>query len=178
MIFEWIEAKNAANKIKHGLGFEVVYDFDWPNALIDPDSRKPYGEERWSALGLVGDRVHQIVFTKRGMVVRIISLRKAMPAKGGVMSRKRKPSHISQKDWDSVDSPPMSAAALKRMRPISEVFPDLARVGRRRARRGEPVKQPVNMRLSPKVIAFFKSKGPGWQTRIDRALVAFVEASE
>jgi hypothetical protein len=50
------------------------------------------------------------------------------------MSKKRKPSHISQKDWDDVDSAPMTAAELKRARPLCDVFPDLAKVGPRRTR--------------------------------------------
>lgn len=31
-------------------------------------------------------------------------------------------------------------------------------------------KIPVSIRLSPEVIKHFKSKGPGWQSRIDEAL--------
>ncbi|MDD5587449.1 MAG: BrnA antitoxin family protein [Alphaproteobacteria bacterium] len=49
---------------------------------------------------------------------------------------------------------------------------------RRRARKGEPVKKAVSIRLSPEVIMFFKAKGPGWQTRIDKALRALVTAME
>ena len=49
---------------------------------------------------------------------------------------------------------------------------------RRRARKGEPVKKAVSIRLSPEVLRFFKAKGPGWQTRIDRALRALVTAME
>ncbi|MDD5586095.1 MAG: BrnA antitoxin family protein [Alphaproteobacteria bacterium] len=51
-------------------------------------------------------------------------------------------------------------------------------VSRRRARKGEPVKTAVSIRLSPEVISFFKAKGPGWQTRIDKALRALVSAME
>jgi len=35
-------------------------------------------------------------------------------------------------------------------------------------------KMRFNLRVSPEVLAFFKAKGPGWQTRIDDALKAFV----
>lgn len=49
-------------------------------------------------------------------------------------------------------------------------------VRRRRARRGEPRKKAVSIRLSPEVLAYFKNKGPGWQTRIDRILKALVTA--
>lgn len=33
-----------------------------------------------------------------------------------------------------------------------------------------PTKKQVTLRLSPEVLAHFKSKGKGWQTRIDNAL--------
>jgi len=34
-------------------------------------------EERFIALGLIGERLHSLVFTVRGNAVRVISLRKA-----------------------------------------------------------------------------------------------------
>ena len=34
----------------------------------------------------------------------------------------------------------------------------------------------VYLRLDPKVIAFFKETGPGWQPRINKLLLAYVEA--
>ena len=27
--FVWDEAKNAENRAKHGIGFEIVYEMDW-----------------------------------------------------------------------------------------------------------------------------------------------------
>jgi uncharacterized protein len=41
------------------------------------DTRPDYGEPRFIALGLIGNRPHVMVFTPRGDMVRIISLRKA-----------------------------------------------------------------------------------------------------
>ena len=37
-------------------------------------------------------------------------------------------------------------------------------------------KQPVSIRLSPEVVAYFKSTGKGWQTRVDEVLKAYVES--
>jgi uncharacterized DUF497 family protein len=48
-------------------------------ALIVEDSRKTYEERRFQALGLIGDRVHMLVFTSRGSKMHVISLRKANP---------------------------------------------------------------------------------------------------
>lgn len=49
---------------------------------------------------------------------------------------------------------------------------------RRPGQRGpqkSPVKKQVSLRLSPEVIAHFKAKGRGWQTRIDETLKKAIE---
>ncbi|HEY4943198.1 MAG TPA: hypothetical protein VII56_17340 [Rhizomicrobium sp.] len=51
---------------------------------------------------------------------------------------KRRPKHISQSDWDAVDSPPLTASQLKRMRPASQVLPNL--VDNIRRSRSKPAK--------------------------------------
>jgi uncharacterized protein (DUF4415 family) len=38
-----------------------------------------------------------------------------------------------------------------------------------------PTKKQVSLRLSPEVIAHFKAKGKGWQTRIDETLKKAIE---
>jgi len=76
------------------------------------------------------------------------------------------------------DDAPLSKRELATARPLRDVFPDLAAFGRTRARKGEPTKQAVSLRLSPEVITFFKSKGDGWQTRLDTALRAFVHLAQ
>ncbi|MBV5347834.1 BrnA antitoxin family protein [bacterium] len=42
--------------------------------------------------------------------------------------------------------------------------------------KAEVTKQPVSIRLSPEVVAYFKAGGPGWQTRIDATLRAYIQA--
>lgn len=69
--------KNATNVEKHGVFFSAADDFEWETALIHVDSRKSYGEPRLEAVGLIGDRVHVLVFSLRSTTVRLISLRKA-----------------------------------------------------------------------------------------------------
>ena len=39
-----------------------------------------------------------------------------------------------------------------------------------------PTKQLVSMRYSPEVLAFFKSGGAGWQSRMDEALKQWVSS--
>ena len=41
--------------------------------------------------------------------------------------------------------------------------------------RKAPTKQLVSLRLSPEVISHFKATGPGWQTRIDGALLESIK---
>ena len=54
MEFEWDEAKRFSNLRKHGVDFIRVLDFDWETAVRFEDNRRPYGEERWLALGRIG----------------------------------------------------------------------------------------------------------------------------
>lgn len=65
---------------------------------------------------------------------------------------------------------------IRRMRPAAEVLPaDLLAIlpKRKRGERGPqktPTKEQVTLRLDPEVLAFFKKRGPGWQTRINETL--------
>ncbi|HEY7231382.1 MAG TPA: BrnT family toxin [Pseudolabrys sp.] len=77
MAYEWDAAKAAANRRKHGVSFNAVLDFDWAKALVVADDRADYGESRWLALGMIGERLHSLVFTIRVTRIRVISLRKA-----------------------------------------------------------------------------------------------------
>ncbi|MDR2244499.1 MAG: BrnT family toxin [Burkholderiales bacterium] len=70
-------AKDAENIRKRELSFERVADFDFEAAVIWQDTRKAYPETRFSALGLIGDRVHSLVFIETFQGIRVISLRKA-----------------------------------------------------------------------------------------------------
>ncbi|MCA9735807.1 BrnT family toxin [candidate division KSB1 bacterium] len=77
MHYEWDENKRIANFARHGVDFTDAVNFDWETALETIDDRNDYGEERWITLGLIGERVHLMVYTVRADKIRIISLRKA-----------------------------------------------------------------------------------------------------
>ncbi len=62
---------------ERGINFELAVDFELETAKIWLDSRKDYGETRFIALGHIKQRLFSMVFTVRGDVIRIISLRKA-----------------------------------------------------------------------------------------------------
>ena len=70
-------AKNATNTESRKLPFNLVEQLDWATALINEDTRKAYGERRYQVLGLIGERLHTVVFTPREDKVHVISLRKA-----------------------------------------------------------------------------------------------------
>lgn len=72
-------SKNERNIIERGMSFTAVEQLDWPTAIIKEDVRQNYGERRYLALGLIGDRLHALVFTPRKDRVHVISLRKANP---------------------------------------------------------------------------------------------------
>ena len=50
---------------------------DFGKVLYARDHRYDYGEARIQALGMIEGRLHMLVFTMRGDMVRAISLRKA-----------------------------------------------------------------------------------------------------
>jgi uncharacterized DUF497 family protein len=75
--YEWDAVKEAANRAKHGLGFEAATRFDWSAAREIEDRRYDYGERRWRAIGRIDGRLHVLVYAVRGDLIRVISLRKA-----------------------------------------------------------------------------------------------------
>ena len=88
---------------------------------------------------------------------------------------KKKPDHISQEDWDSVDSPPLTDEMMAKMRPHKELFPNWpARITR--GPQKEPTKTKVTIRLNPDIVDYFKARGKGWQTRLNEALQEYIKA--
>lgn len=69
--------KNQQNIEDRGISFDIANGFEWDSALVIEDTRKDYGEPRYSAIGLIDDRLHVLVFTPRNEAIRVISLRKA-----------------------------------------------------------------------------------------------------
>jgi len=74
---EFDPAKNEANIAKHGVDMASAEQFEFDTALLTVDTRQSYGETRHIAIGYIAERLHMLVFTKRGPNVRVISLRKA-----------------------------------------------------------------------------------------------------
>lgn len=77
MDFEWDDAKSARNFRERGLCFDdAAMIFLGPTVEI-VDERRPYGETRVKAIGVVEGEFLVVVFTDRREARRIISARKA-----------------------------------------------------------------------------------------------------
>jgi uncharacterized DUF497 family protein len=70
--FEWDDAKDASNRLKHGLSFaEAQYAFADPNRVIACDLTHAGVEERFYCFGRLGDGIATVRFTMRNRVIRI-----------------------------------------------------------------------------------------------------------
>jgi uncharacterized DUF497 family protein len=74
--FVWDEAKDAENRAKHGIGFDIVYEMDWSAATIREDLRFWYGGERFYVLARIDEKPFYIVIVPRDGTVRVLSARR------------------------------------------------------------------------------------------------------
>lgn len=76
MDFEWDEQKRLKNIEKHGIDF-VDSDILFGNPYLVERSKRINGEERLLAIGMIDEIYFTAIFTKRGPIIRIISMRRA-----------------------------------------------------------------------------------------------------
>jgi uncharacterized DUF497 family protein len=74
---EFDPTKDEINLGKHGLSLTEADCFEWENAIVREDTRKQYPEQRFEAIGYIGNRLHVMIYCHRGVAIRVISLRKA-----------------------------------------------------------------------------------------------------
>jgi uncharacterized DUF497 family protein len=74
---EFDPVKSERNARTRGLPFDRAAEFEWESALYAEDTRFPYPERRFVAVGFIGVRLHVLCFTPIDGGVRIISFRKA-----------------------------------------------------------------------------------------------------
>lgn len=77
MEIDFDTAKDERNIAERGISFKLAAQFDFSTAWIVEDTRQSYPERRFQALGLLGDRLHMLVFTPIPGGIRVISFRKA-----------------------------------------------------------------------------------------------------
>ena len=79
-MFEWDEAKDAANRQKHGISFaDILPIFNRMEAegVVLEDDRYNYAETRLWLICHFKGKIYHATFTERGEVIRLISARRA-----------------------------------------------------------------------------------------------------
>jgi uncharacterized DUF497 family protein len=76
MDFEWNEEKRLKNIEKHGIDF-LDADILFGNPHLAGPGKTVDGEQRWLATGMIDEIYVTAVFTRRGPVIRMISMRSA-----------------------------------------------------------------------------------------------------
>lgn len=69
--------KSNKNAYERSLPFDLVAEFDWESATYAEDIRNNYPEQRFVAVGYLGNRLHVLCFSPISEGIRIISFRKA-----------------------------------------------------------------------------------------------------
>ena len=77
MGFQWDPDKDAANQVKHRIGFRQADEVFRGFVLTCEDRRRSYGEPRFISLGEYDGSVPCVIHTPRGDDIRIISAWKA-----------------------------------------------------------------------------------------------------
>jgi len=77
MLIQFDPAKDAINRVKHGIGLAEAARIDWDDAVIWLDNRFDYGEERMVGWGMIGEKLFYVVFVEHEDITRVISLRPA-----------------------------------------------------------------------------------------------------
>lgn len=151
----WDERKRRANIKHHGLDFEGA-DAIWDNLTVTrEDIRHSYGEARFVTFGLLEGEV---------VVLVIPSVKTTFTSFPFVEPR-------NMKRATTLKRPRNSAKSKDRDNPAwSEEMLGPPVVRRGRGRQKAPTKVSTTIRLDADVLAFFRAKGAGYQTRINDAL--------
>jgi uncharacterized protein (DUF4415 family) len=87
------------------------------------------------------------------------------------MTIRKKPPHISQKDWDEAEIPEWTEENFARAKPFKEVFPEQYKAWKKLGR--PPVESPkvhIGFRLAADVVKGVRATGPGYNARVERVL--------
>ncbi|MGO8954432.1 MAG: BrnA antitoxin family protein [Rhodomicrobium sp.] len=89
--------------------------------------------------------------------------------------QKKKPDHITQEDWDAVDSPPLTEKMLRNLRPTREVMPPhlfekLVRAHEERQAQAAKEHEEVTLSVERGVVEHFQAGGGDWRGRMSAAL--------
>ena len=87
MDFEWDDEKSRTNKTKHGIDFDTAKDLWNDSNRVEIHSSYPL-ENRSILIGKIGKKLWTAIFTQRGNVTRIISVRRARKQEVGLYGQK------------------------------------------------------------------------------------------
>jgi uncharacterized protein (DUF4415 family) len=174
--FEWDSAKNAGNVAKHGISFaDMAGIFDGP-VLERIDLRRDYGEARISALGWTSQALIYVVIpcetasaasSRREELIDMRERHTISP-----IGNRTKP---LKTDWTRV-----KAMTDEEIEENAKADPDAAPTDLEFWKGAKLVypeaKQPITLRIDREVLAWFKAKGPRYQSRMNAVLKAYVEA--
>lgn len=133
--------------------------------LVGTDSRKDYEETRKIGFSFIGRRLIVVACTERNPdVIRIISARDANRREKARYQKR------SRTNWTKID-------ALKNSKIDISAIPEQGKALIKRAllRLPEP-NTAVTIRLARQSLEWFKTKGPGYQTRNNALLHEYMEA--
>ena len=159
------EAKRQANIVKHGIDLATLSGFFDGDLLTREDTRAAYGELRFQSVGCTWEKCCSLSgrrVTTNGHILFRRERRKDMNAKHGHVSVNDAPA-TQPDDWNNVF--------------VTHSADELGKAVAVRRTRGpnrQPTKEQVAVRYSPEVLAYFRSTGAGWQTRMDEALREYV----
>jgi len=77
MRIDFDDMKDRFNRHNHGVSLARAKSIDWSLALVKVDDKREYGETRMIGYAPIGNSLYCVVYVDRGVVRRIISLRKA-----------------------------------------------------------------------------------------------------
>jgi uncharacterized DUF497 family protein len=153
--FEWDAAKDRANRVKHGIGFELAQQaFLDPLRIIAEDLDHGGNEQRYFCFGQVEGAVLTVRFTWRDAKIRIFG-----PATGGKERRSMKKPTVKY-----------SKGEIGRVRIVEDFLPSPDRL----VLREDNVK--VTLSLSQRSVAFFKRAARQRRVPYQRMIRALVDA--
>lgn len=162
MKFEWDGAKNRANLRKHGFDFADAKEMFRGMLVVDADTRRDYGESRWTGLGIVGGRV---AHAQRAILKPFASFHSERQQVVNGKDSKRP----SKTDWKRIDA----------MRDEDIDFSDAPELGPdffKNAILWPGPKKQITLRVDPDVLTFFRKHGRGYQTTMNAVLRKYMEA--
>ena len=154
--YEWDEAKNQRNFVKHGLKFEDAEQVFSGLCVTFEDDRFDYREQRFVTLGSLAGRVVVIAHSPRDQGTRILSM---SVNKKSIISDLRRIDRMKDAEIDYSDIPALDKSFLKKA-----------------AITWRPVKKQLTIWLDADVLERIRGDGKGYQTRINRILRVVMES--